>query len=94
MPWPRPVIPRLGPIKEEYAYETVEVRLAWAVAEGERWLGAGEQFSTVDLANRSLNVWSSEQGIGRGLQPFSRTLDSVAPYAAGTVLLRTPMLNS
>ena len=38
----------------------------------------------MDLGGKQLQIWSSEQGIGRGRQPLSSLLNRFAPYTAGT----------
>lgn len=45
--------------------------------------GAGEQFTHLSLNGNTVPVWVSEQGIGRGLQPISFILDTLA-FSGGT----------
>mmetsp|Transcript_69531 Transcript_69531/g.137565 ORF Transcript_69531/g.137565 Transcript_69531/m.137565 type:complete len:777 (+) Transcript_69531:46-2376(+) len=75
--------PRTEGTKEVYRYESIELSLRWLITESEIIVGAGEQFSTVDLSGRRFHLWAGEQGIGRGLEPLSRSLDLVAWPCAG-----------
>jgi len=59
----------------DYNYNSFEVSLRWMILPTERIVGAGEQYSTVDLNGQQFQLWSGEQGIGRGLQPITFALN-------------------
>ena len=58
-------------------------------------LGLGTQFSTLDLRGRTIPVWSREQGVGRGLEPVTTSVDALSPGAGGdatTTYSHVPLL--
>eukprot|EP00929_Paragymnodinium_shiwhaense_P101511 TRINITY_DN64659_c0_g1_i1.p1 TRINITY_DN64659_c0_g1~~TRINITY_DN64659_c0_g1_i1.p1 ORF type:complete len:810 (+),score=161.31 TRINITY_DN64659_c0_g1_i1:75-2504(+) len=84
-----------GPPK--YWYTSAEVSLLWSKTVDEKILGGGEQYSTVDLNGKKIELWSGEQGIGRGLEPVTTALDTVAYPCGGdtyTTYSHVPVLMS
>ena len=60
-------------------------------------LGLGVQYSYLDLRGRSTAVYSTEQGVGRGLQPLTAQMDALDPGAGGrpdTTYSQVPALYS
>jgi sulfoquinovosidase len=65
--------------------------LTFASDSDEHFFGFGEQFSYFDLKGKRVPIWTSEQGIGRGLQPLTFLVDQVAgaggtPYTTYTAV--------
>ena len=63
-----------------------QIRLYWihdSVRE-ERFFGFGQSFTYWDLKGTCLPIITREQGIGRGLQPFTYLINKVAHEAAGS----------
>ncbi len=52
--------------------------LTYASDPDEHFFGFGEQFSFFDHKGQRVPIWTSEQGIGRGLQPLTFLVDRVA----------------
>jgi len=77
-----PIPRRPGGASEVYKFPSAEVSVNWRLAEGEQLVGAGEQFSMVGLRGQNFNIWTAEQGIGRGRQPITASLDVVS-YPCG-----------
>ncbi|CEM13014.1 unnamed protein product [Vitrella brassicaformis CCMP3155] len=50
----------------------------------EHVFGAGTQFTHFDLKGHRVPILSSEQGVGRGMQPLTTLLERTSPHAAGT----------
>ena len=60
-------------------------------------LGLGVQYSYLDLRGRAAAVYSTEQGVGRGLQPLTAQMDALDPGAGGradTTYSQVPALYS
>lgn len=71
--------------RENYHFSATDIALSWHLAESlddEQLVGAGEQYSMLGLRGENFNIWTSEQGIGRGLQPITKAMDTVA-YPCG-----------
>ena len=60
-----------------------QIRLSYACEEDEQFYGFGVQYSVFNMKGRRLPVFLSEQGVGRGLEPFTNILDALSP-GAGT----------
>jgi alpha-glucosidase len=57
------------------------VILTWdALSPAEDFFGLGEQYTVHGLRGRTVPVATTEQGVGRGLQPLTRILDIKGPY--------------
>ena len=61
-----------------------QIRLSYACEEDEQFYGFGVQYSVFNMKGRRLPVFLSEQGVGRGLEPFTTILDTLSP-GAGTL---------
>ncbi len=59
------------------------VFLSYASSASERFWGFGQQYSRLDLKGELLPVWVQEQGHGRGLEPLSTALGTIAGGASG-----------
>lgn len=70
--------------KMVYRYSSVDISLLWFLEADERIVGAGEQYSTVDLKGQTFQLWSGEQGIGRDRQPITKTLNTAAWPCGGS----------
>jgi alpha-glucosidase len=66
-----------------YTYASVDVTLLWNVQSSERIVGGGEQFSAIDLRGQRFDIWSGEQGIGRGRWPVTSLIDADIPFQGG-----------
>ena len=64
-----------------------QLRLVYGCDEHEQLYGFGAQYSQFNMKGRRLPVFLSEQGVGRGLQPFTFALDQVSPGAGELILL-------
>ena len=62
-----------------------QIRLSYACEKDEQFYGFGVQYSVFNMKGRRLPVFLSEQGVGRGLEPFTNILDTLSP-GAGTYL--------
>lgn len=65
-------------------YETAQynqLRLSYFSDENEQFYGFGVQYSVFNMKGHRLPVFLSEQGVGRGLEPFTAVLDSISPGA-------------
>ena len=51
----------------------------------EHLFGLGTQFSIFELYNRTVRVWASEQGVGRGLQPLTTLIDEMDRGSGGNL---------
>ena len=60
-----------------------QLRVAYGCAEDEQLYGFGAQYSKFNVKGSRLPVFLSEQGVGRGLQPFTFALNQVSPGAGG-----------
>ena len=75
----------------------VAVSLNFAGAQGEHYFGLGTQYSFYELLQRSVAVWTSEQGVGRGLQPITAIVDALdrgSGGSANTTYTQMPVLVS
>ena len=63
-----------------------QLRLVYGCNEDEQLYGFGTQYSQFNMKGRRLPVFLSEQGVGRGLQPFTLALDQVSPGAGELIL--------
>lgn len=59
------------------------VVLVHTAGEGERFLGFGAQYSELDMRGRAVPIWVREQGIGRGLEPVTSTVDALYRGSGG-----------
>lgn len=66
-----------------YTYGSTDVSLSWQMDKHERIFGGGEQYTKLDLRGQRFNVWSAEQGIGRGRDPISSLVAIDVPYQGG-----------
>jgi len=58
-----------------------QLRLSYGCHEFEQFYGFGVQYSIFNMKGRRVPVFVSEQGVGRGLEPFTAVLDSLSPGA-------------
>lgn len=58
-----------------------QIRLSYSCEKDEQFYGFGVQYSIFNMKGRRLPVFLSEQGVGRGLQPFTSILDAISPGA-------------
>jgi alpha-glucosidase len=63
----------------------VAVSVTVAGAQDEHVFGLGTQYSFYDLVDRAVAVWSSEQGVGRGLQPITAIVDALDRGSGGSI---------
>ena len=63
-----------------------QLRLVYGCNEDEQLYGFGAQYSQFNMKGSRLRVFLSEQGVGRGLQPFTFALDQVSPGAGELIL--------
>ena len=63
-----------------------QLRLTYGCEQDEQLYGFGAQYSKFNMKGNRLPVFLSEQGVGRGLEPFTHILDLVSP-GAGMLLL-------
>ncbi len=62
-----------------------QIRLSYSCENDEQFYGFGVQYSIFNMKGRRLPVFLSEQGVGRGLEPFSTTLDAISPRAGACI---------
>jgi sulfoquinovosidase len=63
--------------------EVDRVALVHAVGGEERFLGFGVQYSELDMRGRAVPIWVREQGIGRGAEPVTSTVDALYRGSGG-----------
>ena len=59
------------------------IRFLYAREAGERFFGFGQQYTFVDAAGSLVPIFSREQGIGRGLEPITASLNALGREAGG-----------
>jgi sulfoquinovosidase len=66
-------------------YSPNRAYLSWFTDSSEQFFGLGEQYSIHGLRGRRVPIFTTEQGVGRGLQPLSKIINSNSPLhnAAG-----------
>ena len=57
--------------------------LQWEAPEGESYHGFGHQYSVWDLRGRRVPIMTTEQGVGRGLQPLTAALNTFSNGSGG-----------
>jgi alpha-glucosidase len=57
--------------------------LTYARSAGERFFGFGQQYTASDAAGSLVPIFTREQGIGRGLEPITATLNAAGRNAGG-----------
>lgn len=58
-----------------------QIRLTYGCEEDEQFYGFGAQYSRFNMKGTRLPVFLSEQGVGRGLEPFTSVLNKLSPGA-------------
>ena len=61
-----------------------QVSLVYGCDKHEGFYGFGFQYTKVNVKGHRLPLFSTEQGVGRGLEPVTVVLDMVSPGAGGT----------
>ena len=59
------------------------IRFIYSRDAGERFFGFGQQYTLLDAAGSLVPIFAREQGIGRGLQPITATLNALGREAGG-----------
>ena len=58
-----------------------QIRLTYGCENDEQFYGFGAQYSKFNMKGTRLPVFLSEQGVGRGLEPFTSALNKISPGA-------------
>lgn len=63
--------------------------LRYRSSKEEQFFGGGVQYTYVNLKGQSVPIFTSEQGVGRGLEPVTAILDRFSPGAGMGLLVHT-----